>query len=120
MWRPENAAVGSDAPQRSASISVAASYGKQSGRLEAVAMGDIFVQSLIDVELWDSARWKGTAFLHDPRGTEPPGLGLLFDDMRSGKRIFSGWQERVGKADRYEEIRVSVIRGEILGLASGY
>lgn len=83
-------------------------------------MGDIFVQSLIDVELWDSARWKGTAFLHDPRGTEPPGLGLLFDDMRSGKRIFSGWQERVGKADRYEEIRVSVIRGEILGLASGY
>lgn len=83
-------------------------------------MGDIYFQNLIDIELWDSARWKGTAFLHDPSGTEPPGLGLLFEDIEAGKRIFSGWRHLVGRIDQYEEIRVSVIRGEILGLASGY
>ena len=83
-------------------------------------MGDIYFQSLIDVELWDSAGWKGTAFLHDPSGTEPPGLGFLFDDINAGKRIFSGWRDRVGRVDEYEEIRVSIIRGEILGLPPGY
>jgi hypothetical protein len=83
-------------------------------------MGDIYFQSLIDVALWDSAGWKGTAFLHDPRGVEPPGLGFLFDDISAGRRIFSGWQERVGRVDEYEEIRVSIIQGEILGLPSGY
>jgi hypothetical protein len=83
-------------------------------------MGDIYFQSLIDVELWDSARWKGIAFLHDPSDIEPPGLGFLFEDIDAGKRIFSGWRERVGTVDEYEEIRVSIIRGEILGLAEGY
>ena len=83
-------------------------------------MGDIYFQSLIDVDLWNSAGWKGTAFLRDPSGIEPPALGFLFEDMNAGKRIFSGWQERVGRVDEYEELRVSVIRGEILGLPSGY
>jgi hypothetical protein len=83
-------------------------------------MADTYFQSFIDVELWDSARWKGTAFLHDPSGIDPPGLGFLFEDIEDGKKIFSGWQQRVGRIDRYEEIRVSIIRGEILGLPSGY
>ena len=83
-------------------------------------MGDLYFQSPIDIELWDSARWKGIAFLHDPSGIEPPGLGFLFENIDAGRRIFSGWRERVGTVDEYEEIRVSIIRGEILGLASGY
>jgi hypothetical protein len=83
-------------------------------------MGDVFLQSLIDVRLWDSARWQGTAFLHDPTGVDPPGIGFLFENMDAGRQIFSGWQERVGRIDEYDEIRVSIIRGEILGLPSGY
>jgi hypothetical protein len=88
--------------------------------LHFVDMEDIFSESLIDIPLWDAAGWKGTAFLHDPSGMERPGLGFLFDDMDAGRRIFLGWQERVGKVDEYEEIRVSIILGEILGLPSGY
>lgn len=83
-------------------------------------MGDIYFQSLIDVDLWNSAGWRGTAFWHDPRGMEPPGLGFLFDNLEAGKRIFAGWVERVGNVDEYEEIRISIIRGKILGLAEGY
>jgi hypothetical protein len=83
-------------------------------------MGDIFLQSLIDVDLWNSAGWLGTAFLHDPTGVHPPGIGFLFESMDAGRQIFSGWQERVGTIDEYGEIRVSIIRGEILQLPSGY
>lgn len=83
-------------------------------------MSDIFFHSLIDVDLWNSAGWYGTAFLHDPTGEHPPGIGFLFENADAGRRIFAGWRERVGQVDRYEEIRVSIIRGEILGLESGY
>jgi hypothetical protein len=92
----------------------------KSGSLESTDMGDIFFQSLIDLPLWDSALWKGTAFLHDLDGVEAPGIGFFFDDINAGRKIFLGWHERVGKIDQYEEIRISIIRGEILGLPSGY
>jgi hypothetical protein len=83
-------------------------------------MGDILFQSLIDVDAWDSAGWQGSAFLHDPSGVQPPGIGFLFENMDAGRRIFSGWLERVGRVDEYDEIRISIIRGEILGLPAGY
>jgi hypothetical protein len=83
-------------------------------------MADVFFQSFIDVDLWNAAGWKGTALLHDPTGVEAPGLGFMFEDISAGRRIFSGWRERVGKVDEYEELRISIIRGEILGLPSGY
>ena len=41
-------------------------------------MGDVFLQSLIDVRLWDSARWQGTAFLHDPTGVAVDAAGNLY------------------------------------------
>jgi hypothetical protein len=83
-------------------------------------MADIFFQSLIDVDLWNSAVWLGTAFLHHPTGVDPPGIGFLFENIDAGRQIFSGWQDRVGRSDEYDEIRVSIIKGEILGLPSGY
>jgi hypothetical protein len=83
-------------------------------------MSAFFFQSLIDVDLWNDAEWLGTAFLHDPAGNDAPGIGLVFENIEAGRRIFSGWQERVGKVDEYDELRVSIIRGEILGEPSGY
>lgn len=83
-------------------------------------MEDLYFQTLIDTELWDSAQWRATAFLHDPSGAEPPCLGLVFEDMDAGKRIFSNWIRRLGRVDRYEELRLSIVEGDILGLDSGY
>ena len=80
----------------------------------------IYFQTFIDLELWDSAQWKAMAFLHDPGGTEPPCLGIVFGNIDAGKQIFSNWIKRLGSVDRYEELRLSIVEGNILGLDSGY
>ena len=79
-----------------------------------------FVQSFIDPDKWNAAAWKATAFLHDPLGEKPPCLGLVFGNIEVGKRIFSDWLERLGETDRYDELRISIVEGEILGEPSGY
>ena len=46
------------------------------------------VQSVIDVHLWDKARWHATAFLgYEP--PQPPGLALVFEDRQAAEDIFS-------------------------------
>src|SRR5579872_1835488 len=81
---------------------------------------DVFVQLFIDPEKWDAARWKATAFFHDPSGARPPCLGIVFENIDAGKQIFSDWLKRVTKVDRFDEIRISVVEGEILGQGPGY
>lgn len=83
-------------------------------------MSDLFLQCLIDIEQWDAADWLGLAFFHDPDGVEAPVLGFLFGNLEAGRRIFADWRERLGAIDQYEELRISIIKGEILGLESGY
>jgi hypothetical protein len=83
-------------------------------------MDQVLFQSFIDVEKWDAARWRATAFVHDPTGVKPPCLGILFDDIEVGKQIFSGWLERLGNIDEYEELRISIVEGNILGNGSAY
>jgi hypothetical protein len=83
-------------------------------------MVDVLFQSFIDIEKWDAAGWTATAFLHDPSGRHPPLLGVVFDDIAAGKQIFSDWLHRLGDVDRYEELRISIVEGEILGEEPGY
>ncbi len=83
-------------------------------------MADVFIQTLIDVDSWNAAGWLGTAFLHDESGREMPRLGIVFTDIRAGNRIFSGWRERLGAVDEFEELRISIIEGDIVGEDPGY
>lgn len=81
---------------------------------------NMFVSSLIDLEAWDAAQWKGTAFLYAPDLSMPAGMGLIFRDEAAARRIFAGWHDRLGRADERDELRVSIIEGEIPGEESGY
>jgi len=74
----------------------------------------------VDPVKWDAAGWKATAFFHDPKGVEPPGLGIVFDNIETGKEIFSHWRRRLGSVDQYDELRISIVEGEILGMGPGY
>lgn len=76
--------------------------------------------SLIDISKWNSAKWTGVAFLVDFSGEEPPGVGLLFENERVGREIFDDWRHRFGSVDEQEEIRLSIIEGEISGKPPGY
>ncbi len=79
-----------------------------------------FLHSFIDVPAWDAARWKGTGFMYKPDLSIPPQMALLYTDGEAGRRIFRAWRERIGARDEYEELRVSIIEGDIPGQDSGY
>lgn len=81
---------------------------------------DFFLQSFIEIGKWDAAKWKGMAFIHDPSGKKVPLVGLMFENYDAGNQIFSNWLRRLGKVDKYEELRISIIEGEILGEDPGY
>ena len=83
-------------------------------------MAQTLFQSFIDPDEWETARWIATAFLHDPEGKARPMMGLVFERIDAGRRIFEAWTERLGARDRYEELRVAIIEGDVLGETAGY
>ena len=83
-------------------------------------MKQILFQSLIDADQWNKAGWTATAFLHDFDGIKPPYIGLVFENSEAGRMIFKDLLERVGAADEFEELDVSIIEGEIPGELPGY
>lgn len=78
----------------------------------------MFLSMPINLDLWNDARWSGTFFVFPPG--KPPVLGLAFKKEESARKIFEGWHERYGDNDEYEELRVSIIEGNIKGEDAGY
>ena len=70
---------------------------------------DMRVRSVIDVHLWDRAKWIGAAY-GDMGLDEPPWFGLMFTDADAGMRIFERWRERFGEVDEDEEIYIGIVR----------
>lgn len=75
---------------------------------------------LINIPLWEVAVWSATAFQFHPTGECPPVLGIVFKDADAGREIFSEWVTMFGNVDQFEEIRVSIIEGDLPGKQSGY
>lgn len=78
----------------------------------------LYITSPIDIDLWDRAQWM--AVVYGDKGDSPPLLGLAFNDREVAKAIFRGWHERYGDRDEHEELRVSIIEGDIPGREAGY
>ena len=70
--------------------------------------------------LWPEAKWSGTAYRFDKAGEWPPVMGLTFENADKGRELFQSWTSKHGNLDELEEIRVTVIEGEIDGQRSGY
>lgn len=69
----------------------------------------IFITSIINLDLWNEARWKAMAFLSDPSLSEPPVIGFVFENNAKGNEIFAELRDRFGSKDEKEEIRISFI-----------
>lgn len=78
----------------------------------------MYLTGPIDVDLWDKAKWRATFFMCDLE--RPPVLGLAFEDESAGRKIFETWHQRYGENDEYEELRISIIEGDIPGEDPGY
>lgn len=75
-------------------------------------------KQLIDIPLWDRARWKGVAFGYDPRKT--PFMALLFTERDAALEIFKGLHAQLGNSDEQNLLRIAFIEGDIPGEDAGY
>lgn len=78
----------------------------------------VFLSTPIDPELWDAAKWRGV-FVRIYE-SEPPDLGLAFLNEMPARKIFEQWHQRYGERDAFEELRISIIEGEVRGEQPGY
>jgi hypothetical protein len=74
--------------------------------------------TLIDVDLWNRARWNGVSFNY--QADRPPFLALAFDVREAGEQAFAHLHATTGDVDRFELIRIAFIEGDIPGKPPGY
>jgi len=71
----------------------------------------VTVESLINQELWDEAGWNGAGYIWKT-SEKPLILLLLFSKNReSASKIFEELLRKIGKDDKKELLRISIIRG---------
>lgn len=66
--------------------------------------------SIFNNNLWNTAKWARTTFASSGSSSVPV-LGLIFQNIESGRSIFQNWRQRFGAFDEEEVIRLSFIRG---------
>lgn len=97
--------------QRESQLSYNRNINKQSDKnnIDNVRHDEIDAHSIIDLSLWDKAKWKGFGFLFHPQD----GLGIIlaFENHNVGKRIFEKWISKFGNTDKLESIKISIIKG---------
>lgn len=79
-------------------------------KLDEKQRKSMFFSSIIDLDLWNEARWKAMVFLSDPSLRKPPIAGFLFENNEAGEKIFKGLKDQFGSVDEQDEIRISFIR----------
>jgi hypothetical protein len=85
-----------------------------------VANQSVIFANFIDVDTWNSAGWRGTLFMANPQAPALPALGLFFTNKEAGRKIFKDWITRIGRKDKFELLRVSIVEGDIPGTSAGY
>ncbi len=69
------------------------------------------VVSYIKPQLWDKAKWGGTAYGWEETVGVPPLMMFMFRNGDAGRQIFEDWIMRLGKTDSAEKLRITIIRG---------
>ena len=78
----------------------------------------LFVTTVIDIELWNKANWKGVVFLFS--NNQPPVLGILCENKIAIQGVFHGWIKTLKDYDYFRDMKISLIEGEVPGELSGY
>jgi hypothetical protein len=78
----------------------------------------LYLTTPIDLDQWNKAGWKAVAY--GDRGDAPPLFALAFKNGDAARAIFEGWRERYGDRDQREELRISIIEGDLPGKEPGY
>jgi hypothetical protein len=81
-------------------------------------MPELPLPSLIDLRLWDAARWIGTAY--GSASSLPPYIGLIFLSSGPGRSIFEGWRRTLGPKDLENALRIAIVEGPHPQAGPGY
>lgn len=102
-WRPaaDSWLTGADDTRRD---------GPASG-IDAGRHRDMKVLSVLNLPLWDAARWKGLAYTFAGGPEDVPEIHFLFDDIEAGRKIFRGWLRRFGAVDHDDTIGLTLVTG---------
>ena len=77
--------------------------------IDKVRHDEIKIRSVIDVPLWDKAKWNGFGFLFHPQ--EGLGIILTYENADAGIKIFDKWINKFGREDKLDLIRITIIKG---------
>lgn len=77
--------------------------------IEKVRHDEIMTHSVIDMPLWDKAKWRGFGFLFHPQ--EGLGIILAYENIDAGINIFNKWINKFGRVDKLDLIRITIIKG---------
>jgi hypothetical protein len=81
----------------------------------------LFISDLINQSDWDLAEWKnGVGYLHTPNQESPPIIVLFFETMEKGKNLFSKLITKIGREDKEERLRISIVEGAVPNQKNGY
>jgi hypothetical protein len=69
------------------------------------------VLALVDIPLWDKAKWKAVLYIWPAEMDFEPWMALGFEDGAAAKAIFEGWRAKLGSIDNGERIRISILTG---------
>ena len=79
--------------------------------VDGVRLRDMRVVSVLNLPLWDAARWQGLAYLL-PRGPDDvPEMHFSFEDIEAGRKIFRGWLRTSGEVDSDDTIGLTLVTG---------
>jgi hypothetical protein len=64
---------------------------------------------------WLEARWNATTYYWHPTSEVPPLIGLVFENQNAGLEIFRDALKTMKHMDPLDEIRISIIEGQVPG-----
>ena len=78
--------------------------------IDSTSHRDRRVLSILDMNMWDRADWKGLVFGIDPISNLPV-LCFAFGNRDEGRNVSLYLQQRLGSEDTEEEMKISIIKG---------
>jgi len=69
------------------------------------------IESIIEIPLWNDAKWRGVGVIASPTNEFVPLSGLLFENDSCAQQIFANWRNRFGNYDADDEIQIGIIKG---------
>lgn len=110
-WHPTKVDWSTVKPASASPSFAEAEQTKHAFGVDGLKHRDLQVMSPINLPVWDKAGWRGVAFAMMPTESPLPRMLLVFQAPEQGRKIFRGWQKKIGLVDTRQWIGLTIITG---------